>query len=138
MKKNKRKEDAMEPIQITYRNCQESDALRNSIREHAERLVRFCSDIIHCRVAVEKPHRKHQHGNLYRVRVELKVPRRVLVASRNPAQHLEHADPYVAIRDAFLAATRKLEDYVRERRGDVKKHESPLRRQPVEDIAVGY
>jgi cold shock CspA family protein len=34
-------------------------------------------------------------------------------------------DLYVAIRDAFRDARRKLEDFVRERRSDVKYHEEP-------------
>jgi hypothetical protein len=32
---------------------------------------------------------------------------------------------YVAIRDAFNAATRQLEDYVRMQRGEVKNHSTP-------------
>ncbi len=34
-------------------------------------------------------------------------------------------DVYVAIRDAFAAATRQLEDYARRLSGDVKTHEPP-------------
>jgi len=36
-----------------------------------------------------------------------------------------HEDVYVAIRDAFNAAGRKLEDFVRRHRQDVKHHEAP-------------
>jgi cold shock CspA family protein len=34
-------------------------------------------------------------------------------------------DVYVALRDAFASVTRQLEDVVREKRGDVKVHETP-------------
>jgi hypothetical protein len=33
---------------------------------------------------------------------------------------------YVAIRDAFNAAARQLEDYVRMQRGEVKTHSTPV------------
>lgn len=44
------------------------------------------------------------------------------MVQRDPAAHQEHSDIYVAIRDTFDAAKRQLEDYVRERRRDVKQH----------------
>jgi ribosome-associated translation inhibitor RaiA len=36
-----------------------------------------------------------------------------------------HEDVYVAIRDAFNAAARRLEDQARKMRGNVKSHTSP-------------
>jgi hypothetical protein len=40
----------------------------------------------------------------------------------NIVNDILHEDPYVAVRDAFPAVQRQLEDYERERRGDVKRH----------------
>jgi ribosome-associated translation inhibitor RaiA len=76
-----------------------------------------------CRVVIELHHRHHHQGNLYHVRVDLKVPDAEIVASREPAEHHAHEDVYVAIRDAFNAVRRRLEDYIRRRRGVVKAHE---------------
>jgi cold shock CspA family protein len=42
------------------------------------------------------------------------------VATREPAEHKEYKDISIAIRDAFDAVARQLEDYVRRQRGDVK------------------
>ncbi|UCE90564.1 MAG: cold shock domain-containing protein [Pseudomonadota bacterium] len=39
--------------------------------------------------------------------------------------HHAHEDAYVAVRDAFDAAQRKLEAYVEQRRGQTKAHETP-------------
>ena len=78
-----------------------------------------------CRVAVELHHRHHHQGNLFHVRVDLKVPDSEIVANREPSEHHAHEDVYVAIRDAFDAVRRQLEDYVRRRRGVVKEHEAP-------------
>jgi cold shock CspA family protein len=47
------------------------------------------------------------------------------VTHTGPRNHA-HEDVYVAIRDAFNAAVRQLEDHVHERGGSVKMHEVPL------------
>jgi ribosome-associated translation inhibitor RaiA len=53
------------------------------------------------------------------VRIDIGVAGGEIVVNRDHAE-----DVYVALRDAFDAANRKLEDYARKLRGDVKKHES--------------
>jgi hypothetical protein len=45
----------------------------------------------------------------------------VVVDRAKPIDHA-HEDVYVAIRDAFNAAVRRLEDQARKMRGDVKNH----------------
>jgi cold shock CspA family protein len=72
---------------------------------------------------VESPHRRHHQGRLYHVRVELAVPGRSIVVNREPHEHHEHEDVYVAVRNAFDAVRRQLEDHVRESRGFTKTHE---------------
>ena len=64
-----------------------------------------------------------EEGGVYHVRVDLTVPGREIVVSRDPAENHAHEDVYVAIRDAFDATRRQLEDHVREIRADVKHHE---------------
>jgi hypothetical protein len=44
------------------------------------------------------------------------VPGAALVINRDPGQDQAHEDVYVAMRDAFDAAERRLEDYVRKSR----------------------
>ena len=108
------------PLQITFRHIQPSAAVEARIRQEAAKLEKFFEKIISCRVIVEAPHRHHNQGNLFHVRIDLAVPQEELVVSHE--QHDEHAheDAYVVIRDAFNALHRQLEDYVRRRRGDVK------------------
>lgn len=113
------------PLQIVFRNLDHSDAIETKIRERAEKLERFSREITSCRVVVEAHHKHHHKGNLYHVRVDVKVPEAELVASRDPARHQAHEDVYVAIRDAFDAVRRQLEDRQRRRRGQVKAHEVP-------------
>ena len=71
------------------------------------------------------PAPRRQQGNLFRVRVALKVPGSEIVVGRDPEAHHAHEDVYVAIRDAFDATRRLLEDHVRQGRGDVKLHAVP-------------
>jgi ribosomal subunit interface protein len=113
------------PLQITFRGLDSSDALQADIRERAEKLDRFSPDIMSCRVVVEARHKHHEDGNLYHVRVDLTVPGREIVTSRERDLHHSHTDAYVAVRDAFEEASRQLEDYERRRRQQVKAHEVP-------------
>ena len=75
-----------------------------------------------CHVVIAQPHRHHRQGGLYSVRVDLVVPGGEIVVNRD--HHLDHAheDVYVALRDAFVAARRRLEDHVRRMRGATKQH----------------
>lgn len=106
------------PIQITVRNIEHSDALETRIRDKAQKLEEFCKHIMSCRVVVEAPHKHHHQGKQFNVRIEIGVPGNEIVVNRD-----HHEDVYVALRDAFNAAKRQLEDYARKIRGDVKTHE---------------
>lgn len=113
-------------VQITFRGIPHSDAVEANILNRAEKLEKFYKQIVACRITVESEHHRHHKGNLYHVRIELDVPDKNIVVSReNHAKH-EHEDVYVVIRDAFDAARRQLEDYARIRRGDVKQHQDSL------------
>jgi len=113
------------PLQIAFRHMDSSDAVAARIRERSEKLERFFDRIVSCRVVVECQHPRRQQGNLFRVRVDLKVPGGEIVVGRDPGAHHAHEDVYVAIRDAFDATRRLLEDHVRQGRGDVKLHAVP-------------
>jgi ribosomal subunit interface protein len=124
------------PLQITFRNTDRSEALEAHIRKKAEKLDQICDDIMSCRVMVEASHRHHHKGNLYHTRIDITVPEHEIVVSRDPQDNHAHEDAYVAIRDAFDAARRQLEDYTRKRRGDVKTHEAALRERVGTEEAV--
>ncbi len=113
------------PLQITFRNLRRSHAVEANVRGCAENLEKYCDRIMGCRVMVETTHKHHEHGNHYHVRVDVTVPDRELVASREPDEHHSYTDVYVAIRDAFDTMRRQLEDYARRQRRQVKAHEEP-------------
>lgn len=108
----------MLPLQMTVRNISLSEAAKEDIREKTSKLGRYYDPIVSCRVTVDAPHRHHRKGILYDVRIDLTVPGTKLVVKRLPNEDL-----YVAIRDAFDAARRQLEDFARRQRGEIKAHE---------------
>ena len=113
------------PLQLSFRSLEPTPAIERRIREYAARLERFHPRIVSVRVLVEGRHHRHHKGNLYHVRVEVGVPGEDVVAARESAFEHAHEDVYVALRDAFRAARRQLEDRSREQRGAVKTHEAP-------------
>ncbi len=113
------------PLQITFRNMEPSEAVEANIREKAGKLDKFYDQIMGCRVVVEEHHQHHHKGKLFHIRIDLTVPDKELVVSREHDQDHAHEDVYVAIRDAFDAVRRQLEDYSRRRSQHVKTHETP-------------
>ena len=92
-----------------------SDAVETRVREKADKLTRFYDRIVNCRVVIEMPQRHKHQGKLHSVRIDLSVPGAELVAN-----HAQDEDVYVALRDAFAAITRQLEEFARKQRGEVK------------------
>ena len=101
------------PLQVTFRKMPPSPYVRARIKERADRLIRFHDRIVACRVVVEAPHRHHHKGKLYAIAVELKLPGGSLNSHRNPGGHHSHEDVYVAVRDAFDAVERQIQDFTR-------------------------
>ncbi|MGH9681543.1 MAG: HPF/RaiA family ribosome-associated protein [Candidatus Acidiferrales bacterium] len=134
------------PLQITFRNVRSSSIVEDWIRAEAAKLETFYSQITGCRVAVEVPHRHHRKGKPLHVRIDLTLPGKEIVVKREPVpahrqwpageddrliekqSSLPHHDLHLVIHDAFKAAARRIQDFARYRRGDVKRHDqSPLR-----------
>ena len=111
-------------LQISYRNMDSSPSIEQQVRERFAQLEKFFDRLIACHVVVEEGHRRHQQGNVFHVRVDMVAPGRELVVRRDPPEHQAHEDAHVAIRDAFDAARRQLEDYVRRMDNKVKAHET--------------
>lgn len=114
------------PIDIDFQNMDASEAVATRVKDRIAKLEHLFDRTISCRVTIEAPHRHHHKGNLYHVRILLRVPGEDIIVSRDPGNAHAHEDVYVAVRDAFDAAERQLQDFVRRRRGDVKAHAAPL------------
>lgn len=105
------------PLDITFRDIAHSEALEADIREKAAKLETFYPHMTGCRVVVEMPHKHTHQGKQFVVKVDITVPGGEVVV-----KHEHHEDAHVAVRDAFDAAKRKLQDYAQRQRGEVKRH----------------
>lgn len=121
-------------LQVTFRDMPRSDAVEAEIRRRVDKLEAFCNRIISCRVTVETPAGHKLQGKQFAVHIDLKVPGEEIASSR---RH-EDEDIYVAIRGAFDAVRRRLEDYVRRTRGQTKQHESLLHGRVARLFTDGY
>lgn len=113
------------PLQIHFHDIDFSPSIDSAVRKRAQKLEQFDDQIISCRVTIETPHKHHHKGKLYRVIVDVRTPGANITTSRGTGDHHSHEDVYVAIRDAFKATRRQLQDRVRIKRGQVKSHELP-------------
>lgn len=108
------------PVQITFRHMLPSRMFEDRIRELAGRLEKFSSRITSCHVVVEKPHQKGAQGALFDVHVSVCVPGNVIIVRRSHSTDPKHSNAWVALRDAFNATRRSLQDYEKLTRGMVK------------------
>jgi len=118
----------MKPVQIRWHHLRPRPAVEQRVRDQAAKLERYFDRITGCSVTLEAPsHHHRQSGWMFRVRVELSVPGRTLVAARDPAKTRAHTDLTVAINAAFREARRQLQDHARHLDRRVKSHAPPSR-----------
>lgn len=130
------------PIQVTFHGLPHSDALEAEIRERVAWLEQFYPRLVGCRVSVELPHRHRHEGRHFHVRLELTVPGGTpILISHEPTLHAAwkdveasahrkvsdfdevHRHARAVVGEAFDIARRRLQDFARTQRGDVKTHE---------------
>lgn len=107
------------PLKITFLGIEPSEAVEAKIRQRAGDLDQFSPLLQRCEVWVDAPHGHHRKGYLYNVRIRATVSGEELTVDRQP----DEEDVFVAVRDAFDALRRRLEDHLRRWRGDIKRHE---------------
>jgi ribosome-associated translation inhibitor RaiA len=108
------------PTEITARGVDVGPATEILIRRYAEKLDRYYDRITAVRVVVEAPHRPMGDAIEYNIRFDITVPGGEMVVT-----HQAHPELHTAIQRAFEAARRRVQDYARRQRGDVKAHAEP-------------
>jgi cold shock CspA family protein/ribosome-associated translation inhibitor RaiA len=129
------------PLQISYRNFDASAEAENWVREEAAKLDQYYRRITSCRVLIEVPHAHRESGRTYHVRVDLGLPGTELVVKHEATLRASTGrgtdkrsvkalrreertkDLHLAIEDAFASTRRRLQEYVRKRRREVKAKE---------------
>ena len=108
--------------QVSFDDLPVDEQVRDAVLDHVAALERLWDRITGCHVVIAQPHRHQRQGRLYSVRVELVVPGGEIVVNREHPRDHAHEDVFVALRDAFRAAERRLEDHVRQLQGAEKAH----------------
>jgi hypothetical protein len=121
------------PPTVTFRGVRYPAILENDVRTRLARLERFYPAIVSARVRVDLSGR-HKEGNRFRVLVELGVPGADVIVAHNASIRpallasgrrrirkqdeagYPHRHARVAIREAFEAARRRLQEHARKRR----------------------
>ena len=101
------------PVQITFRDIKPSETISETIRRKAAKLDQLYDRITGCRVVISMPHRHNRKGRPFHVSIHLGVPGNELVVSN---QGDDQTELTVAIRDAFAAARREVQDFSDRRR----------------------
>ena len=109
------------PIEIAFQHCEPSKEIRAEIAKQAKRLERFSDRITSCHVMVAGPQTRHRQGDLFKIDVRIAMPEhRDVVVTRTHGDAPEREHPLVAVREAFDAAVRQIEDLARDTRDQVK------------------
>lgn len=108
--------------QVSFDDLPVDEQVRDAALEHVAALERLSERITGCHVVIAQPHRHHRQGRLYSVRVDVVVPGAEIVVNREHPRDHAHEDVFVALRDAFRAAERRLEDHVRQMQHVEKTH----------------
>ena len=95
-------------LQTHFLDMPPSEAVEAKIRARVDRLSRYCKRIQNCEVWLASQ-RRPRKTSVYGVRILLTVPQEAVVVDLQPCED----DVYLAVRVAFDAARRKVQDYER-------------------------
>ncbi len=114
-------------LEVVFKNMPRSEFVAARVHDEIAKLGRVFNRVMSVRVVVEAENRSRRHGDLFRVGIHATVPPRISldVTRAGPRNHA-HEDVYVAIRDAFQAMRRRLQEHAQHMEGRVKTHEAPL------------
>jgi ribosome-associated translation inhibitor RaiA len=107
------------PLQVTFRDMAPLPSLEGEIRRRAAKLEQFAPDLVSCHVVVEASGNRHHQGHRYAVKIDVRVPGEQMFTG----EHQADEEIGIAVREAFDAMARRLEDHARRQRGQVKHHE---------------
>jgi ribosome-associated translation inhibitor RaiA len=114
------------PLEIVFREMLPLPSLEPEIRRRAAKLEHFSGkggELTSCRVVLEAGANCRRQGHDYRVTIDVRLPDEEVAIS----QHHRGDDAMLALRAAFDAMDRRLDERERKRRGEVKTHAAPPR-----------
>jgi ribosome-associated translation inhibitor RaiA len=123
------------PVTVVFRDMEPSPTVHALALKQAAKLGRKFSRLQNCRVTVEAPHHLHRKVKEFRIVIELKLPGADIAARYASGSSPQPGDVAAALREAFAAAERQLQDCVQRRKVATvrqRKMTSPRLRLPAE------
>jgi putative sigma-54 modulation protein len=118
------------PLEISFHGLEKSEAAEARIRDKFDRLHQHFDRITHARVVVETPRRHTAAAKVFQVKIEIGLPgQKPLIVRHDPPAEQTRTDIAIAIRDAFAAARRRLDDVAAKIKHPAKRERA--RRRPV-------
>jgi len=127
------------PLTVTFRDVTPSEWIEADIRKRAAKLETCCRHITSCRVVVDIPHRHRRIGNCFTIHLDLTVPGEEIAVTHGSnvygvARDLDEyeggktviketrKDLRIVLKEVFDVARRRLQEYSRRQRLEVKRH----------------
>ena len=99
------------PLDITFQNSEPSETIRSEVERQAKRLEKFHDRITSCHVTIVAPTMRRRKGELFAINIRVAIPHhKDILVSKTHGDAPEHEHVMVAIKDAFAAAQRQIED----------------------------
>jgi cold shock CspA family protein len=128
------------PVEIDFQGLKGNEQLRACVMKNISVLEQRFGRITACRIVIKAPSDRHRTGGACEISIRLTLPQgREVDIGRSEKADDRHADPIVAVNDAFKRARRRLQDHARRMRGQVKSHDSaPIATVKSFDDASGF
>jgi ribosome-associated translation inhibitor RaiA len=118
------------PLEISFHGLEKSDAVEARIRDKFTRLQQHFDRITRARVVIETPRKHSPTAKVFHVKIEIGLPgQKPLIVRNEPIVDGARTDVSLAIRDAFAAARRRLDDVAAKIKHPAKRERA--RRRPV-------
>ena len=107
------------PLQITFHGFKHTPELDQLIRLRADQLDEVTGHrLTSCHVVLELGHEHLPGARMFHARIDLSLPGGVIAVNREKREPHSHEEASVAVRDAFAAAHRQVEDWQRRHHGE--------------------
>lgn len=99
------------PLEISFHGVERSEAVEQRVREKFKRIETHFERITHARVVIEAPQRRTPLPKFFHVRIDIGIPgKKPIVVHHEPDDDRAHTDVMLALRDAFSAAQRQVDE----------------------------
>ena len=101
------------PLEISFHGLERSEAIESRVREKFARIEKHFDRITHARVSIQSPRRRAPLPKLFHVKIEIGIPgHNSIVVNYEPVNDGGPSDIVMALKEAFAAANRQVDDIV--------------------------